>query len=97
MSEMFSETVESQLVGDARVLQQGLVSFPEEVLARLGVSDGARLKLVCKGDRVVVMNAAVYAMEKLQDRMEGEAERVGFGSVEDADAFIKEIRTERIR
>ena len=46
--------------------------------------------------RGAVQNAAVCAMEKLQGRMNGEAERVGFGSVEDADAFIKEIRTERI-
>ena len=95
MSEMFSIAAEDSLVEDARVLPQGLVSFPKEILARLGASDGACLKLVCKGNRVIIMNAAVYAMEKLQNRMNGEAERMGFSSVEDADAFIREIRAER--
>lgn len=94
MSEIIATNLsENSLVGETEVLPQSLVPFPKEILARLGVSDGSRLTLVCHGDQVTVMNSAIYAMKKLQSAMEGEAQRMGLNSVEEADAFIKEIRS----
>ena len=84
---------ENSLVGETEVLPRSLVPFPKEILARLGVGDGSSLTLVCEGDQVTVMNSAIYAMKKLQKAMEGEAQRMGLNSAEEADAFIKEIRS----
>lgn len=93
MSEIFTTDAESPLVEDAKVLPQGLVPFPKEILEHLGAGDGSYLTLVCEGDRVVVMNSAVYAMKKFQKGMAGMAESAGIVSEEDADALVKRFRS----
>ena len=94
MSEVFSPIVpEHPLVDNTKVLPQGLVQFPKEILDRLGAGDGSHLTLVCEGDRVVVMNSALYAMKEFQQGMAGKAESAGIRSEEDADALVKRLRS----
>jgi hypothetical protein len=55
-----------------------------------------RMKFICEGDRVIMMNSMVYAMKVLQGGMAGEAEKVGLLSKEDVDRMLAEMRAEEI-
>jgi AbrB family looped-hinge helix DNA binding protein len=81
-------------VDSAKVMAKGQITLPKDIRTALRIGTGDRVSLVCEGDRVVIMNAAVYAMRMLQKEMEGEAEKAGLYSDEDVMALIKEMRAE---
>ena len=76
----------------ARISPQGALTLPKDVCDALGVGAGGRVSFVVQGSSVQIVNTAVYAMNVIQDEMEGEAERLGFSSEEDAMAFIDDLR-----
>ena len=53
-----------------------------------------RVTLICEGDQVVMMNAAVYAMKMLQKGMEGQAYTVGLDTEESIEELVAEVRGE---
>lgn len=79
---------------NAKVMSKGQITLPKDIRMTLGVGTGDRVAFICDGDRVIMMNAAIYAMKLLQQGMAGEAERAGLHSEEDVDALVKEIRSE---
>lgn len=85
---------EATLVNDARVMSKGQVTIPKNIRAALGISTGDRVTFVVENGSVKVMNSAIYAMQKFQQQMKGEAERVGFMSEEDVSEWITESRRE---
>ncbi len=82
------------IVDNAKVMAKGQITLPKDVREFLRLTTGDRVTLVCEGDRVIMMNSAVYAMKTLQREMTGEAEKAGISSVEDADALVADIRKE---
>jgi len=50
--------------------------------------------LVCKGNKVVVMNTVRYALDALCEGMEGEFEKAGLYTDDDVVALVKDIRRE---
>ena len=84
----------SAIVENAKIMSKGRITLPEEIQARIGVGAGDRVALICDGDRVILMNAAVYAMRALQRGMVGEWEKAGINSDDDVMALIKEVRDE---
>ena len=58
------------------------------------MSTGDRVTLICEGDQVIMMNAAVYAMKMLQKGMEGEAEKTGLDNEENINILVKDVRRE---
>ena len=86
--------MENVLVDNAKVMAKGQITLPKDIRDALGVQTGDRVTLIRKGDQVIMMNAAVYAMKMLQTAMEGEAEKAGITSDEDVTAIIAAMRDE---
>ena len=80
------------IVDNAKVMSKGQITLPKEIRTQLGIDTGDRVTLICEGDQVVLMNAAVYAMKMLQKGMLGEAERKGLYTEEDINALVCEVR-----
>ena len=81
-------------VDSAKVMAKGQVTIPKDVREVLGVSNGDKVPFIVEGETVRVVNAAVYAMQMLQLRMLGEAEKAGITSEEDVLALVRSIRSE---
>jgi hypothetical protein len=47
------------------------------------IAEGDRLTFICEKERVVVMNANIFAMRTAQEAMKGEWEKAGLNSEED--------------
>ncbi len=82
------------LVNDARVMSKGQVTIPKNIRSALGVTTGDRVTFILEGNTVKVVNSAVYAVQKFQAQMRGEAEKAGFISEDDVAEWITNSRRE---
>lgn len=82
------------VINDARVMAKGQVTIPKNIRAALGVSTGDRVTFIVENGSVRVINSAVYAMQKFQEQMKGEARKAGFASEDDVAGWITESRRE---
>ncbi len=82
------------IIDNAKVMSKGQITLPKEIRMQLGVDTGDRVTLICDGNQVVMMNAAVYAMKMLQNGMLGEAEKSGLATEESVNELVYEIRKE---
>lgn len=82
------------LINDARVMSKGQVTIPKNIRAALGVSTGDRVTFIVEDGSVRVINSAIYAMQKFQEQMKGEAEKAGFSSEEAVSNWITDTRRE---
>lgn len=85
---------DTAFVNDARVMSKGQVTIPKNVRAVLGISTGDRVTFVVEGNKVTVVNSAIYALQRLQEQMKGEAQKAGFNSEEDVAEWITNSRRE---
>ena len=81
-------------VDNAKVMAKGQITLPKDIRQVLRLDTGDRVTLICEGDRVVLMNSAVYAMKMLQKEMAGEAEKAGLYSDDDVVKMLMEMRAE---
>lgn len=81
-------------VDNAKVMAKGQVTIPKDVREVLGVASGDRVTFVVEGNTVRIVNSAVYAMQMLQQEMDGEAKRAGLTSEDDVMALVRELRSE---
>jgi AbrB family looped-hinge helix DNA binding protein len=79
-------------IDSAKVMAKGQVTIPADVRKALGVSEGDRVSFVVDGSNVRIVNAAVFAMQMLQNGLAGQAEKLNITSEEDVNKLIKEIR-----
>ncbi len=82
------------LVNDAKVMSKGQVTIPKNIRAALGVSSGDRVTFIVKDGSVTIINSALYALQKFQQQMKGQAENAGFLSEEDIAEWITQSRRE---
>ena len=82
------------LINDARVMSKGQVTIPKNIREALGVTTGDRVTFIFENGSVRVINSAVYAMQKFQEQMKGQAEKAGFTSEEDVADWIRNTRRE---
>ena len=80
------------LINDARVMSKGQVTIPKNIREALGVTTGDRVTFIFENGSVRVINSAVYAMQKFQEQMKGQAEKAGFTSEEDVADWITNTR-----
>ena len=83
---------EAVLINDAKVMSKGQVTIPKNIRNILGVETGDRVTFIVDGNNVRVVNSAIYSLQKFQEQMKGEAEKVGFFSEEDAANWITQSR-----
>ena len=86
--------MENIIVDNAKVMAKGQITLPKDIRESLGIGVGDRVTLIKHNNQVVMMNAAVYAMNVLQQAMEGEAEKAGLYSDDDVVDMIMEMRRE---
>ena len=75
-------------------MSKGQVTIPKNIRAALGVSTGDRVTFIVEDGSVRVINSAIYAMQKFQEQMKGEAEKAGFSSEEAVSNWITDTRRE---
>ena len=80
------------LINDARVMSKGQVTIPKNIREALGVTTGDRVTFIFENGSVRVINSAVYAMQKFQEQMKGQAEKSEFASEEDVTDWITNTR-----
>lgn len=82
------------IVDNAKVMSKGQITLPKDMRKRLGIGTGDRVALVCEGDQIIMMNAAVYAMKMLQQGMIGLSEESGLTSEESINALVADVRSD---
>ena len=82
------------LLDNTKVSADGQIILPKDVTKRLGLIAGDNVVFIQEDNQVIVMNAAVYAMKKIQTEMAGEAKKVNLQSEEDINDLLYEIRAE---
>lgn len=85
---------ERTFTADAKVMAKGQVTIPKDIREVLGVGTGDRVTFVADHGKVTVVNSAAFAMKYLQDQLQGEAERLGLKSEQDACDLMKAVRDE---
>jgi len=79
----------------AKVTTKGQITIPKSIRERLNIKDGSKIIFLEKGNDIVIKNAAMILLEKIQEAFEGEAERLNLNSEKDVVEFIKEDRKNR--
>ena len=85
---------EMAFVNDAKVMSKGQVTIPKNVRSVLGIETGDRVTFIVDGNSVRVVNSALYALQRFQEQMKGEADKAGFLSEEDVAEWIIRSRRE---
>lgn len=73
-------------------MSKGQITIPKDVRDVLGVTSGDRVTFIVEGNSVRIINSALYAMEILQNEMQGEAENSGLKTEEDVTTLVSELR-----
>ena len=81
-------------IDNAKVMSKGQVTIPKDIRDILGVSFGDRVTFVVENGSVRIINSAIYAMERLQKQMEGEALKAGLNSEESVVDLVREVRAD---
>jgi AbrB family looped-hinge helix DNA binding protein len=82
------------IVDTAKIMAKGQITLPKDIRNALGVGVGDRVTMIRQNDRVVLMNAALYAMRMLQEGMQGEFERAGIQDDDDVTDLVRGVRAE---
>lgn len=75
----------------AKVMAKGQVTIPKDIREKMKINEGDQVVFVYDNEKVVMMNAAIYAMKLMQEVMNGEAEKQGINE-EDVNKIIREVR-----
>ena len=75
-------------------MSKGQVTIPKNIREALGISPGDRVTFIVENGSVKVINSAIYAIQKFQKQMQGQAEKAGFSSEEDVADWITNSRRE---
>ena len=86
--------VNNTFIDNAKVMSKGQVTIPKDIRDILGVSFGDRVTFVVENGSVRIINSAIYAMERLQKQMEGEAMKAGLTSEESVVDLVREVRAD---
>lgn len=79
----------------AKVTSKGQITIPKSIREKLKVKEGGKIIFFIKDGDIVMRNAALIALEKVQEAFAGEAERLGLENEEDVAKMVKEIRKEK--
>ncbi len=76
----------------AKLTSKGQITVPAEIRRRLKLKEGDKVFFVEDKGRIYFENSSQIALKKIQDEMDGEAEKAGFRTEEDVTAYIKNLR-----
>ncbi|MFN2269135.1 MAG: AbrB/MazE/SpoVT family DNA-binding domain-containing protein [Desulfonatronovibrio sp.] len=76
----------------AKLTSKGQITVPAEIRRRLKLKKGDTIFFVEDKGRIYFENSSQIALKRIQDEMDGEAEKAGFKTEEDVTAYIKNLR-----
>ena len=79
----------------AKITSKGQITIPIDVRRNMKLKDGDKVIFINDGGRYYVENAALVAINRIQEAFAGEAERIGLVDEDDVLAMVKDIRHER--
>ena len=79
----------------AKLTSKGQITLPISIRRKLGVKDGDKVAFIEQGDQIVVVNASLEALMRVQQAFRGVAQEQGLESEEDVVQMIKSLRAER--
>jgi AbrB family looped-hinge helix DNA binding protein len=79
----------------AKITTKGQITIPVAVRRSMKLKDGSKVIFIKEGDRYYVENAAMVAINRMQEAFAGEAERLGLQNEDDVVAMIKDVRRDR--
>ncbi|MBQ6066373.1 MAG: AbrB/MazE/SpoVT family DNA-binding domain-containing protein [Clostridia bacterium] len=82
---------------DVKVDPKGRITIPKDIRAALGAAKGGRVTFVVENDEIRVVNAALHALNRLQARLNGAAERAGLPDEQAASDRVAAFRKEGAR
>ncbi|MCL2803657.1 MAG: AbrB/MazE/SpoVT family DNA-binding domain-containing protein [Micrococcales bacterium] len=83
------------IVETAKILPKGQITIPIEIRRNLGLETGDRVMMVWDGQKAVMINPAVYALQWLGDLVAGDAEQAGFVDEDAVASFVTDLRREK--
>ena len=81
----------------ARINEKGQITIPANTFEKLNLRAGDRVAFIDDGDRVILRNASIAALSRIQNQMRGAAESVGLSSDVDIVDTTRNIRKEHKR
>jgi len=78
----------------AKITSKGQITIPVDVRRKMRLKDGDKVIFINEDGRYYVENAALIAINRIQEAFTGEAERVGLKDEDDVVDMVKEIRRE---
>ena len=78
----------------AKITSKGQITIPVDVRRKMRLKDGDKVIFINEDGRYYVENAALIAINRIQEAFAGEAERVGLKDEDDVVDMVKEIRRE---
>mgnify|MGYP000997822086 CR=1 FL=1 len=78
----------------ARISSKGQITIPIEVRKKLNLKEGDKVLFIEEDDKVVIANASYMTFKKIQQAMQGEADKQCPSSEEDINKLVKEVRKE---
>jgi len=79
----------------AKITSKGQITIPVAIRKSMKLKDGDKVLFLFDGGRCYVENAALVAINRMQEVFSGEAERLGLTDEEDVAQMVKEIRHDR--
>ena len=79
----------------SKITTKGQITITKSIRELLDLKEGSKILFIQKGKDIVIQNAAMLALEKIQKSFDGEAERLGLETEEDVVKMIKEFRKNR--
>lgn len=80
----------------AKLTSKGQITLPIAIRRKLGVKDGDKVAFIEQGDQIVVVNASLEALMRVQESFSGAAQEQGLESEDDIVKMVKSIRAERV-
>ena len=77
----------------AKVTSKGQITIPIQIRKKLRLKEGDKVFFTEEKGKVIFQNASQVALNEFQQKMLGEAKKVGFESEDDVANYIKELRS----
>lgn len=79
----------------AKVTSKGQITIPKTIRDLLNIKEGSKILFIEKDNEIVIKNAAMISLEKIQNEFDGEAQRLNLKTEEDVVKLVKKFRKER--
>jgi AbrB family looped-hinge helix DNA binding protein len=79
----------------AKITSKGQITIPVDIRRKMKLRDGDKVIFIEQDGRYYFENAALIAINRVQEAFAGEAERLGLKDEDDVAAMVKEIRRDR--